>query len=163
MTGPGGPSECAGQGMASSCDNGRGPASRRVHAVPNGEITTITNMTKEWSRAVLDVDVAYRENVDEVIDVLRELGDGLAADPVIAPLIVEPMEILGVDSFGDAGVNIKIMFKTQPVKQWQVAREFRRRMKKTFDEKGIRIAVQQRMLSFGDIDTRGNVKIEIGS
>jgi small conductance mechanosensitive channel len=134
-----------------------------VHAVPNSEILTITNMTKEWSRAVIEIGVAYRENVDAVIDALRETGDGLARDPVFGPLIIEPMEILGVDSFGDSSINIKVMLKTLPVKQWPVAREFRRRVKKTFDEKGIRIPYQHRMIYFGDVAGSGKTKIEIGS
>lgn len=135
----------------------------KVHAVPNGEISTITNMTKEWSRAVLDVGVAYREDIDEVIEVLRGLGDGLRSDPAFGPLIVEPMEILGVESFGDSGVNVRIMFTTKPVKQWQVAREFRRRLKKTFDEKGIGLPFKHHMLYFGDVGGPGKMKVEIGS
>jgi small conductance mechanosensitive channel len=135
----------------------------KVHAVPNGEISTITNMTKEWSRAVLDVGVAYREDIDEVIEVLRGLGDGLRSDPAFGPLIVEPMEILGVESFGDSGVNVRIMFTTKPVKQWQVAREFRRRLKKTFDEKGIGLPFKRHMLYFGDVGGPGKMKVEIGS
>jgi small-conductance mechanosensitive channel len=131
-----------------------------VHAVPNSEILTITNMTKEWSRAVIEIGVAYRENVDAVIDALRETGDGLAKDPAFGPLIVEPMEILGVDSFGESSVNIKVMFKTMPVKQWPVAREFRRRVKKTFDERGIRIPYPHRMVYFGDGNVPGKRMIE---
>lgn len=131
-----------------------------VHAVPNSEILTITNMTKEWSRAVIEIGVAYRENVDAVIDALRETGDGLAKDPAFGPLIVEPMEILGVDSFGESSVNIKVMFKTVPVKQWPVAREFRRRVKKTFEERGIRIPYPHRMIYFGDGSAPGKRTIE---
>ncbi len=131
-----------------------------VHAVPNSEILTITNMTKEWSRAVIEIGVAYRENVDAVIDALRETGDGLAKDPAFGPLIVEPMEILGVDSFGESSVNIKVMFKTLPVKQWPVAREFRRRVKQAFDERGIRIPYPHRMIYFGDGSAPGKRMIE---
>jgi small conductance mechanosensitive channel len=134
-----------------------------VHAVPNSEILTITNMTKEWSRAVIEIGVAYREDVDAVIDALREVGDVLAGDPVFGPLILEPMEILGVDSFGESSINIKVMLKTLPVKQWPVAREFRRRVKKAFDEKGIRNPYPHRMIYFGEVDKPGATKIEIGS
>ncbi|MGD1048889.1 MAG: mechanosensitive ion channel domain-containing protein [Candidatus Krumholzibacteriaceae bacterium] len=135
----------------------------KMHVVPNGSISTITNMTKEWSRAVLDVGVAYREDIDDVIEVLRGIGDGLRSDPVFGPLITEPMEILGVESFGDSAVNIRIMFTTKPVKQWQVAREFRRRLKKTFDEKGIRLPFKHHMLYFGDAGGLGRIKGEIDS
>ncbi len=132
----------------------------KVHAIPNSEILTITNMTKEWSRAVIEIGVAYREDVDAVIDALREIGDGLAKDPAFGPLILEPMEILGVDSFGESSVNIKVMFKTLPVKQWPVAREFRRRVKKTFDERGIQIPHPHRMIYFGNADAQGKTIIE---
>ncbi|HVO76463.1 MAG TPA: mechanosensitive ion channel family protein, partial [Candidatus Bathyarchaeia archaeon] len=135
----------------------------KVHAVPNGEISTITNMTKEWSRAVIDVGVAYEENIDAVIEVLHGIGEGLRSDPVFGLLIIEPMEILGVDSFGDSSYNIKVMLKTRPVKQWRVAREFRKRVKQTFEEQGIRIPYQHRMLYIGDAGGPGTKKLEIGS
>ncbi|UCF06358.1 MAG: mechanosensitive ion channel family protein, partial [bacterium] len=116
----------------------------KVHIIPNGEISTVTNMTKEWSRAVLDIGVAYKENYDEVVAVLREVADGMQKDGEYGPKILEPLEVLGLDSFGDSSVNIKVMFKTVPIKQWAVAREFRRRIKKAFDEKGIEIPFPHR-------------------
>ncbi|TFG90558.1 MAG: mechanosensitive ion channel family protein, partial [Candidatus Atribacteria bacterium] len=94
----------------------------KVHVVPNGEITTLTNMTKEWSRAVLEIGVAYKEDVDNVIEVLKEVGDDLNNDEEFGPLLLEPMEMLGIESFGDSSVNIKLMFKTRPIMQWKVAR-----------------------------------------
>lgn len=112
----------------------------KVHVVPNGQIAVITNMTKEWSRAVVDVGIAYRENIDRAAEVLREIGEELRKDPTFGPLILEPMTVLGVDAFAESSINIKVMFKTQPIKQWEVAREFRRRVKNVFDAKGIQIA-----------------------
>ncbi len=99
-------------------------------------------------------------DVDTGIGALRETGDGLAKDPAFGPLVVEPMEILGLDSFGESSVNIKVMFKTRPVKQWEAAREFRRRVKKTFDERGIRIPCPHRMVYFGDPCVSGKRMLE---
>ncbi|MBI4408926.1 MAG: mechanosensitive ion channel family protein [Gemmatimonadetes bacterium] len=110
-----------------------------VHIIPNGEITRLSNLTKAWSRAVIDVGVAYREDVDRVLDVLRELGGELQADPEWGVLLLEPPEVLGVEAFGDSSVNLRMMAKTLPLKQWDVARELRRRIKKRFDAEGIEI------------------------
>jgi small conductance mechanosensitive channel len=101
-------------------------------------------MTKEWSRCVIDVNVSYKEDIDSVTDVLREAGVELKADPLFAPHILEPIQILGVESLGESGVTIRAMFKTRPQQQWTVAREFRRRIKRAFDAKGIVIPFPQR-------------------
>jgi small conductance mechanosensitive channel len=110
-----------------------------VHYVRNGEITVVTNMTKEYSRYVFDIGVAYREDVDEVIKVIKEVDEDLRGDPELGPEILEPIEILGLDQFADSAVIIKARTKTKPIKQWSVAREFNRRLKKRFDEKDIEI------------------------
>jgi moderate conductance mechanosensitive channel len=135
----------------------------KVHAVPNGDITTITNMTKEWSRAVLDIAVSYGENIDSCFDVLRAIGEDLLHDPVFGPLVIDPVEILGVDSLGDSSVSIKVLCKTQPSKQWQVAREFRRRVLKAFNEKGIEIPYPHRVISFGGGEQESAQKFHLGS
>jgi len=110
-----------------------------VHIIPNGSISRVSNMTKNWSRAVLDIGVAYRENVDRVMDVMRDVGRELRADPEWAPLILEDCEVLGIDSFGDSAVVIRMNTKTLPLKQFPVARELRRRIKNRFDLEGIEI------------------------
>jgi len=110
-----------------------------VHVIPNGSIDTVTNMTREWARALLDVGVAYKENVDHVMDTLREVGKTMEEDPEWQNKILEPLEILGVDAFADSSVNIRIMMKTRPLMQWSVGREMRRRIKNRFDELGIEI------------------------
>jgi small conductance mechanosensitive channel len=110
-----------------------------VHVIPNGSIDTVTNMTLEWSRALMDVGVAYKENVDHVMDTLREIGETMEKDPEWQHRILEPMEILGVNEFADSSVNIRIMIKTKPLMQWAVGRELRRRIKNRFDELGIEI------------------------
>ncbi|HEX5724146.1 MAG TPA: mechanosensitive ion channel family protein [Longimicrobiaceae bacterium] len=110
-----------------------------VHTVPNGEIKKVSNLTRTWARVVLDVGVAYREDPDRVIAVLREVGEELANDEHWGPVLVEPPEVPGVESFGDSAVNIRIWAKTLPLKQWDVARELRRRIKHRFDQEGIEI------------------------
>jgi small-conductance mechanosensitive channel len=110
-----------------------------VHTIPNGSITSVSNLTKAWSRAVLDIGVAYREDIDQVLAVLRELGQEFHADPQWGELLLDPPEVLGVESFGDSAVVIRMVAKTLPLKQWDVARELRRRIKNRFDELQIEI------------------------
>jgi small conductance mechanosensitive channel len=110
-----------------------------VHYIRNGSIDVVTNMTKEYSRYVFDIGVAYRENVDEVVEVIKEVDQELRADPEFANDVLEPIEVLGLDQFADSAVIIKARTKTKPIKQWRIAREFNRRLKKKFDEKNIEI------------------------
>jgi small-conductance mechanosensitive channel len=110
-----------------------------VHYIPNGNIDVVTNMTKDYSRYVFDIGVAYREDVDEVIDVIREVDNELRQDNDFKEDILEPIEILGLDQFADSAVIIKARTTTKPIKQWRIAREFNRRLKKKFDEKDIEI------------------------
>ena len=126
-----------------------------VHVIPFSAVTTLENMTKGFSRYVFNVGVAYREDTDHVVDVLRELGEELLQDEQFKPFILEPLEILGVDSFGDNAVNIKARITTVPIKQWSVGREFNRRMKIRFDELGIEIPFPHRTIYFGE-DLSGN-------
>lgn len=121
-----------------------------VHVLPWGEVTSVLNMTKDFSFAVIDVGIAYREDVDEVMEVLREIGAALQADPEYGAVILEPLEVLGLDSFGDSAVVIKCRFKTLPIKQWSVRREFHRRMKRVFDERGIEIPFPHQTIYFGE-------------
>jgi small conductance mechanosensitive channel len=99
---------------------------------------------------VIDVGVAYKENVDEVMRVLKEIGDELFKDEKFRPMILEPLEVLGVDNFGESSVTIKCIIKTQPLKQWDVGRELRRRIKNTFDQKGIEIPFPHVSVYFGE-------------
>jgi small conductance mechanosensitive channel len=120
-----------------------------VHYVRNGEIGVVTNMTKEYSRYVFDIGVAYREDVDEVIDIVKQVDDEMRKDAAFAENILEPIEILGLDQFGDSAVIVKARTKTKPVKQWAVGREFNRRLKKKFDEKDIEIPFPHMTLYMG--------------
>ena len=110
-----------------------------VHYVPNGHIDVVTNMTKDFSRYVFDIGVAYREDVDEVIGVIKEVDEELRNDPDYKDDILEPIEILGLDQFADSAVIVKARTTTVPIKQWRVGREFNRRLKKKFDERDIEI------------------------
>ncbi len=132
----------------------------KVHIVPNGEIGVVTNMTKEYSRAVLEIGVAYKENVDRVIEVLEEVGEGMQKDEAFGKLILEPLEVLGLDSFGDSSVNIKVRMKTRPIEQWNVAREFRKRVKTAFDEKGIEIPFPHRTIYIGEAPSEARLKVD---
>jgi small conductance mechanosensitive channel len=120
-----------------------------VHVIPNGAITTLANMTKGWSGYVIDVGVAYQEDTDRVVEVMREVAEELREDPRLGPVMLEPIEILGVDDFKDSAVTIKARLKTAPMRQWDVGREYRRRLKKAFDARGIEFPFPQRSLHVG--------------
>ena len=121
-----------------------------VHIIPNGELTKVSNLTRTWSRAVLEIGVAYKEDVDHVMAVMREVGAEMGADEDWKPLLVEEITVPGIESFGDSSVNIRIMAKTVPLKQWEVARELRRRLKRRFDAEGIEIPYPHLTFFWGD-------------
>lgn len=126
-----------------------------VHYVPNGQIDLVTNMTKEYSRYVFNIGVAYRENVDEVMNVIKEVDEELRKDPAFKDEILEPIEVLGLDEFADSAIIIKARTTTKPIKQWHVGREFKRRLKMKFDEKGIEIPFPHVTLYMGQ-DKQGH-------
>lgn len=113
--------------------------SGNVHYIRNGNINIVTNMTKEFSRYVFEIGVAYRENVDEVIEVIKSIDEDLRKDPDYKDDILEPIEILGLDQFADSAIIIKARYMTKPIQQWRIGREFNRRMKMKFDEYDIEI------------------------
>lgn len=110
-----------------------------VHFVPNGQITIVVNLSRGYAHAVMDVGVAYRENPDEVMAVMREVGRDLRADPVFGPLTLDDLEMAGVDRWADSAVVIRCRFKCEPLQQWNVRREYLRRLKHAFDAHGIEI------------------------
>lgn len=113
--------------------------SGNVHYVPNGLITTVTNMSRGFAQAVIDIGVAYRENVDEVIEVMKRVGAELRQDAQLAPKILDDMEMAGVDQLDDSAVVIRCRFKVLPLEQWGVRREYLKRIKAAFDAQGIEI------------------------
>ncbi len=130
-----------------------------VHVIPNGQIAVLTNMTKEFSKAVIEIGVAYKENVDEVMQVMKDVAEDMAGDPEWSTRIYGPMEMAGLDSFGESSVNIKARIETRPCEQWSVAREYRRRLKNVFDEKGIEIPFPHMTLYAGEGKNKGVLKI----
>lgn len=110
-----------------------------VHYVPNGHITTVVNMSRGFSQAVMDIGVAYREDVDAVMGVMRRVGEQMRADEAFGPRILDALEIAGVDQWADSAVVIRCRFRTQPLEQWGVRREYLRRLKAAFDAEGIEI------------------------
>ncbi len=121
-----------------------------VHVIQNGKINTLSNMTKEWSAIVFDIGVAYKENVDEVIKVMQEVGEKMINDPEYKEKIKEPLEIFGLDKFDDSAIVIKARLKTVPGDQWSLGREYRKRLKKAFDEKGIEIPFPHTTIYWGE-------------
>ncbi|MGC9472146.1 MAG: mechanosensitive ion channel family protein [Bacteroidales bacterium] len=121
-----------------------------VHVFQNGKINTLSNMTKEWSAMVFDVGVAYKEDTDEVTRVMKEVGEDLQNDPEFSNMIAEPLEIFGVDQFGDSAVVIKARLKTVPGQQWTAGREYRRRLKKAFDSRSIEIPFPHTTIYWGE-------------
>ena len=118
-----------------------------VHVFPNGSITTLANRSKDYSYYVIDLGISYRDDPDEISAVLREISAEMQADPKFGPSILEPIEVLGVDAFGDWAVMLKARIKTVPLKQWDVGRELRRRIKKTFDARGIQMPFPERIVT----------------
>ena len=121
-----------------------------VHVFQNGKVNTLSNMTKNWSGMVFDIGVAYKEDTDKVAEVIQQVAEELRADPDFRDKILEPIEIFGVDEFGDSAVIMKARFKTVPIEQWAVGREYRRRLKKAFDEQGIEIPFPHRTIYWGE-------------
>jgi small conductance mechanosensitive channel len=115
-----------------------------AHFIPHSQIQTVSNLTYGWSRVMLDVGVAYKEDVDHVMQVLLELAREMRKDPEFGPLIVDEPEMLGVDAFAESAVVIKLIVRTRPLKQWAVKRELLRRIKNRFDELGIEIPFPHR-------------------
>ncbi|MBI1398490.1 MAG: mechanosensitive ion channel [Betaproteobacteria bacterium] len=110
-----------------------------VHYIPNGLVTTVTNMSRDFSHAVMDIGVAYREDVDEAMEIMREVGGSLRADPKFGSKILDDLEIAGVDRWDDSAVTLRCRLKVIALEQWTIRREYLRRLKKEFDARGIEI------------------------
>ena len=121
-----------------------------VHVFQNGKINTIANMTKGWSAMVFDIGVAYKEDLNKVIRIMKEVADKMMEDEQYKPLILEPMEIFGLDSFGDSALIVKGRIKTKPIQQWVVGREYRKRLKEAFDQHHIEIPFPHRTIYWGE-------------
>ena len=122
----------------------------RVYVVPFSAVADVTNFTKEFSYALIDAGVAYREDTDEVTRLLEEIGAELREDPEFAADLPEPLEVMGVQALADSAVVVRVRLKTSPGRQWAVSREFNRRMKRKFDDRGIEIPFPHRTVYFGE-------------
>lgn len=121
-----------------------------VHIFQNGKIDTLSNRTKEWSAAVFDVGVAYKEDASKVMEIIKEVGDELIADSAFQNKIIETIEIMGLDQFADSAIVIRARIKTKPSQQWAVKREFNKRLKRVFDERNIEIPFPHTTVYWGD-------------
>jgi len=131
-----------------------------VHIFPNGTIQTLTNLSREYSFYVADIGVAYKEDVDRVIEVIRQVGEELRQDPEFGPLILEPIQVLGLEQFAESSVVIRSRLKTKPGQQWLVGREFNRRLKKRFEAAGIQIPFPHRTLQLEGVGTRWSSELK---
>lgn len=110
-----------------------------VHFIPSGAVSTVTNRSRGFAYAVIDAGVSYREDVEEVFAVMRDVAGAMRADEALAPLILDDIEIAGVEAWADSAVIIRCRFKVQPLQQWTVKRAFLQRLKRAFDRHGIEI------------------------
>jgi small conductance mechanosensitive channel len=131
-----------------------------VHVFPNGAITTLSNMTREYSFYVLDIGVAYKEDTDRVIQAMHDVAEQMRSEPAYAEMILAPLEMLGVDRFTDSAVMIRARIKTEPIRQWSVGRELNRRIKKRFDELDIEIPFPHTSLYFGSASKPLKIELE---
>jgi moderate conductance mechanosensitive channel len=129
-------------------------AEGRLVTIPNSAITIVENLSKDWSRVDLAIAIAADADVNRVIQVIQAVGDALSQDPLWQNEVVEPPEVLGIDELSSNGVTIRVWIKTQPLQQWKVGREFRKRLKIALDESDIAIAVPQQALSLRRLTER---------
>lgn len=117
-----------------------------VHHIPHGEIKEVSNLSKGFARVNLDIGIAYNSNLEHVINVINETGAELSEDPDFKDSIITPPKFLRVDDFADSAIIVKILGETRPLKQWEIAGEYRKRLKIAFDNAGIEIPFPQRVI-----------------
>ncbi|XQQ05115.1 MAG: mechanosensitive ion channel family protein [Leptolyngbya sp. IPPAS B-1204] len=127
--------------------------------IPNSAISVVQNLSKEWSRVDLGVSVAYEADLDQALAVTEQVAQAMSRDPEWQELILEPPQVLGVDNLDYAGATIRLWIKTQPLKQWEVAREYRRRLKIAFDQAGIPIGIPQQSLWLSNVVGDGDSQL----
>jgi small-conductance mechanosensitive channel len=120
-----------------------------VHHIPHGSITKVSNLSKDYARVNLDMGISYGANLEHVIEVVNRVGNQIAEDPAWKDSIRKPPQFLRVTDFGDSSVGIKILGETEPLKQWDVTGELRKRIKIAFDAEGIEIPFPQRVIHQG--------------
>ena len=115
-----------------------------VHVFPCGGVTTLANLSKDYAYALLDLQVAYKHDTDEVVKVLQRVSEQMRQSASHGRAMLEPLEVIGIEGFGESSVTIRVRMKTLPLKQWDTAREFRRLIKKAFEEAGIELPFPHR-------------------
>lgn len=126
-----------------------------VHTIPYSDISIVDNYTKEYSYYLMDIGVAYREDIDEVIDCLKGVDEDMRNNSDYTESILEPLEILGLDRFADSALIIRARVKTSPRYRWDIGREYNRRIKMAFDDRNIEIPFPHQTVYFGQ-DKDGN-------
>ena len=129
-----------------------------VHIFPNGAITSLSNLTREFSYYVFDLRLGYQDDVDRAMETIHQVSEELRSDEAYRASILEPVEVLGVDQFTDSGVLIKARIKTMPVAQWKVGREMNRRLKQQLQKAGIAFASPRLNISIADAGGRAAIK-----
>jgi small-conductance mechanosensitive channel len=115
-----------------------------VYIFPNGTINTLANMSKDWSAYVIDVTISFKEDSDRVMEIMRNVAEELRGEPKYGPLMLDPLEMFGVEAFTDTGIIIRARFKTLPSQQDAVGREYRRRLIKALERAGIELPAQRK-------------------
>ena len=121
-----------------------------VHIFQNGKINTISNMTKGWSAMVFNIGVAYKEDLNQVMRIMKEVGDDMFTDNLFKSDMLDTMEVSGLNSFGDSEMVIRGRIRTKPGKQWGIGREYRKRLKEAFDLHNIEIPFPHQTIHWGD-------------
>jgi moderate conductance mechanosensitive channel len=131
-------------------------AEGRLITIPNSEVKIVANLSSRWSRADLSIPLAYETDINHALKLIETVANGMTHEPAWQSRILESPQVLGVENFGEHGLIIRVWIKTQPLKQWEVAREFRRRLKIAFDEVGISIPIPQQTILLNDFQTLNN-------
>ncbi len=115
--------------------------------IPNGQVRTVANQTRAWSRAVVDLGLAYEQDLDRSLEVLQQAAEAFAADPEMAPRLLAPPEVLGVQSLGDWAIQVRVMVKTKPGAQWAIGRALRRHLLAALEREGIELPYARQPLA----------------
>ncbi|WP_427159822.1 mechanosensitive ion channel family protein [Aliinostoc sp. HNIBRCY26] len=136
-------------------------AEGRLITIPNSEIKVVANLSSRWSRADLVIPVGYQTDIDQALQLIKNVALEMNQDILWKRQIIETPQVLGIDNFGDRGLMIRVWIKTQPLKQWDVAREYRRRLKVAFDQAGVHIPVPQQAIWVNDSQLSNYHEIQV--
>ncbi|AUT04469.1 mechanosensitive ion channel protein MscS [Nostoc sp. CENA543] len=136
-------------------------AEGRLITIPNSEIKVVANLSSRWSRADLVIPVGYQTDIDQALQLIKNVALEMNQDILWKRQILETPQVLGIDNFGDRGLMIRVWIKTQPLKQWDVAREYRRRLKIAFDQAGVHIPVPQQAIWVNDSQFSNSHEIQV--